>query len=127
MEKDAPADGAPKSKRRKVKVQEYLYEPELEGVHQICTFASCLPSVPSQCILHRFGDVCEVCIPCMLAHLLAESSSSPDLLCLAGLYQRSLLKAYTSTVESARFSVVVVDAPNTTVAEYKEVLGSRAR
>ena len=42
----------------------------------------------------------------------------------AGLYQRSLLKAFTSTVETARFAVVIVDAPNIRVEEFRDFLAT---
>ncbi|KAK9817310.1 hypothetical protein WJX72_012496 [[Myrmecia] bisecta] len=43
-------------------------------------------------------------------------------------YQRNLLKAYSRTIEEGRFAFVIVDAPNITVADFKEfwAAGQRA-
>ena len=137
MEKDAPAEaGAPKAKRRKVRVQEYLYEPELEGAasptwcadQALHCIAHLLELLSALCwFLLCASFICLVCSPAAEACLLCPSSCtclcqarSDPLPAAAGLYQRSLLKAFSSTVESARFSVVVVDAPNIRVDEYRD-------
>ncbi|KAK9790115.1 hypothetical protein WJX73_000750 [Symbiochloris irregularis] len=46
---------------------------------------------------------------------------------LEGCYKQSLLKAYSRTVEEGRFKVVIVDAPNVRVEDFKDYWGTGQR
>ena len=39
--------------------------------------------------------------------------------CHAGSYRRSLLKAYQKTMDEKRFNIVIVDAPNLLIEDFK--------
>lgn len=48
----------------------------------------------------------------------ADTVNGPSF-CSAGSYRRSLLKAYQKTVDEKRFNIVIVDAPNLLIEDFK--------
>ena len=51
VEQDDPAEGS-KSKRRKIRTQEYVYEPELEGIQDACTGLKLVSAAIREALLH---------------------------------------------------------------------------